>query len=200
MPIRAARFLSLLFAALALGTSLAHVLERPAKLQYPAALWITIQHTLYSQFGPPNPMAFVEPAAILAALCLTLLLLRRPRPVRGSDGRAAAIAALVCLLLAFPLVYFWLVEPVNVILREVRPAAPPADWMDLRQQWETGHAIRFFLHLLGFSLLVLSALEEPERRPMRRDPGQTWLARAGWRERRHDGATARRQGREEGGA
>ncbi|MGH2611034.1 MAG: DUF1772 domain-containing protein [Tepidiformaceae bacterium] len=181
MPIRAARFLSLLFGALALGTTLAHVLERPAKLQYPAALWITIQHTLYAQFGQPNLIAYVEPAAIACALALAILLLRRPRPIRGSDGRAAAIAALTCLVLAFPLVYYWLVEPVNVILRSVRPSSPPSNWSALREQWETGQAIRFFLHLLGFSLLVLSALEEPERRVTVRDPGQTWLTRAGWR-------------------
>jgi Domain of unknown function (DUF1772) len=181
MPIRVARFLSLLFSALALGTTLAHVLERPAKLQYPAALWITIQHTLYAQFGPPNLIAYVEPAAIASILALTILLLRRPRPTRGSDGRTAAIAALICLVLAYPLVYYWLVEPVNVALRGVTPSSPPPDWAALRAQWETGHGIRFFLHLLGFSLLVLSVLEEPERKGAPGDPSQTWLARAGWR-------------------
>jgi hypothetical protein len=189
MPIRVARFFSLLMTALALSTTLAHVLERPAKLQYPPALWITIQHTLYTQLGPPNPIGFVEIGAIASVLALILLLLRRPHPIRGSDGRASAIAALLCLLLAFPLVYFWLVEPVNVVVREVSPTAPPENWMALRAQWETGHAIRFFLHLLGFSLLVLSALEEPERQIGTRDPSQTWLTRAGWRKsgRRLDG-------------
>ena len=181
MSIRVARFLSLLLSALALGTTLGHVLERPAKLQYPAALWITIQHTLYAQFGPPNLIAYVEPAAIASTLALVILLLRRPEPTRRTDGRAAAIAALVCLLVAFPLVHYWLVEPVNVALRGVTPSSPPQDWTALRAQWETGHGIRFFLHLLGFSLLVLSVLEEPEPKAAPEDPSQTWLARAGWR-------------------
>ncbi len=61
MLLRTCRFVSLVLTALLLGTSFAHVLERPAKLQYPASLYVTLQQTLYVHWGPPSIGGFLEP-------------------------------------------------------------------------------------------------------------------------------------------
>ena len=73
LPWRAA---TILLVALLQGLAFAHLLERPAKLQYDAALYLMAQKTLYAQWGPPNVGGFLEPAAIVATLGLAFLLRR----------------------------------------------------------------------------------------------------------------------------
>ncbi|WP_157205025.1 hypothetical protein [Methylomonas methanica] len=65
MLIKIWRFLTILLVALLLGLAFAHVLERPAKMLYDAALYLTIQKTLYFAWGPPHIGGILEPAAIL---------------------------------------------------------------------------------------------------------------------------------------
>jgi hypothetical protein len=159
MLLRIWRFIALILTALLVGTSFAHTLELPAKMQYPAPLYITLQKTLYAAWGPPSVSGFLEPAAILSTAVLAYLV-RKRRPAFH-----LTLAATVCLLLAFPVVFFLFVEPANAVFRQATPESPPADWMRLRAQWEYGHAARFVLHLLGLSALALSVLREtgPER-------------------------------------
>jgi hypothetical protein len=47
MLIRNWRFVTILLVSLLLGLAFAHVLEWPAKMRYDAALYITLQKTLY---------------------------------------------------------------------------------------------------------------------------------------------------------
>jgi len=47
------------------GLAFAHLLERPAKMQYGATLYITLQKTLYLQWGFPNVGGILESAAII---------------------------------------------------------------------------------------------------------------------------------------
>jgi hypothetical protein len=110
------RFLQVLAAvlvALVLATTFTHVLELPAKLAYSASLYVELQKSLYQQWGPPNPAGFLEPAAIIVVVILAMTT-RRNRPA----FRLAVGAALV-LLVAFPLLYFWRVEPANEYFRTV---------------------------------------------------------------------------------
>src|SRR4030095_15602806 len=84
---------TLLLTALLLGTTFAHTLEIPAKLQYDGPLWTRLQRTLYSGFlwiGGP-----VELAAIVAASVLAFML----RHEHWSFLLAAAAA--LCLAVAF---------------------------------------------------------------------------------------------------
>jgi hypothetical protein len=145
-------FITLLLVALLMGTSFAHVLELPAKMQYDGALYVTLQKTLYVEWGPPNFGGFLEPGAILGTAMLAYLV-RKQRPAVW-----LTLAATICLLLAFPVVFFWLVNPSNVAFRDSTPAALPTDWVELRERWEYGHALRFGLHLVAFSALVCSLI------------------------------------------
>ena len=137
--------------ALTMGTSFAHVLEWPAKLRYSGELYLRLQTSLYAHWGPPSITGFIEPAAVLSVLFLTVLCRHHPITLRLTLGAA------ICLLLAFPVVFFWRVAPANTTFFHAAHASMlPRDWNSWRTQWETGHAIRFVLHLIAFVLLALS--------------------------------------------
>jgi hypothetical protein len=149
MPLKMARFTALVLVALLTGLAFAHVLEQGAKMQYDAALYVALQRTLYVQWGPPHIGGMLEPAAIAATGLLAFLLRRDKR------GLWFSLGALGALLLAFPVVFFWLVAPANAGFLASMPPGIPADWTELRSNWETGHAIRFALQLAALSLLAL---------------------------------------------
>jgi hypothetical protein len=160
MFVKALRFTAILLVALVGGLAFAHVLERPAKMKYDGALYLTLQKTLYVEWGPPNVGGILEPAAILATVVLVFAV-RRRRPAFW-----LTLGAGVALLLAFPVVFFWLVAPSNETFLAAPAATVPSNWMALRSSWETGHAIRFVLQLIALGLLVLSALiEQPKPTP-----------------------------------
>ena len=64
MTLKLFSFAAVLLVALVTGLAFAHVLESPAKMQYGAHLYITLQQSLYVQWGPPQLGGFLEPAAI----------------------------------------------------------------------------------------------------------------------------------------
>jgi hypothetical protein len=152
MLVKSWRFVTLLLVALLTGLAFAHVLERPAKMLYDAALYVTLQKTLYVAWGPPNVGGILEPAAILATIVLAIGVRKRKRAFLLSLGAGAA------LLLAFPVVFFVFVAPANAAFLAATSTSIPPNWMELRSSWETGHAIRFVLQLAALSLLVLSVL------------------------------------------
>ena len=150
MPLKLFRLATTLLVALLSGLAFAHVLELPAKMQYDATLYITLQKSLYVQWGPPHIGGVLEPSAITATGLLAFFLRRSKR------GLWLSLGALFALLLAFPVVFFWLVAPANAgFLAATLPSIPP-DWTDLRSNWEMGHAIRFALQFAALVLLALS--------------------------------------------
>ncbi len=118
-------------------------------MRYPGDLYVTLQRTLYAQWGPPNISGFLEPAAIFATVVLAFRVRRR----RGFWLTASAAGALFP---AFPLVFFWLVAPANAAFRGAAGAPPPANWVEMRRQWELGHALRFGLQFLALGSLLAS--------------------------------------------
>jgi hypothetical protein len=152
------RFITIVLTALLMGATFCHVLEWPAKMLYPAELYLTLHRTLYVAFGPPNIGLFIEAGAILAAVILVFLT-RRRRPAFWLTLAGAAF------LVAGLAVYFAFVEPANVEMKAMSLDSPPADWTRRRDQWEYGHMAHFILHLLGFSALSLSIIFETSIAP-----------------------------------
>ena len=139
---------TLTLVALVLGLSFAHVLQWPAKLQYDGALYTRVHTSLYRFWGPPSVTGYVEPAAILAVLVLAVLM-------RDSRSELQLVAAAGVLLMAFPVVFFWRVARANAAFwAAAQSATVPADWSAWRDRWETGHALRFVLHLTAFALVA----------------------------------------------
>ena len=62
------RFVTIILVALVTGLAFAHLLERPAKMQYSAERYVSLQRTLYVHWGPPSIGGFLEPAAIVATI------------------------------------------------------------------------------------------------------------------------------------
>jgi hypothetical protein len=150
MPLNLFRVVTTLLVALLSGLAFAHVLELPAKMQYDAALYITLQKSLYIQWGPPHIGGVVEPSAIVATGLLTFFLRKSKRTLWLTLG------ALFALLLAFPVVFFWLVAPANAGFMATTLPSIPLDWTALRSNWEMGHAVRFALQFVALALLILS--------------------------------------------
>jgi ABC-type xylose transport system permease subunit len=154
MVLRILRFITLILIALWMGLEFSHTLELPPKMQYDGQLYVTVQNTLYQYFGAPGPGAIVTVGAFVSAIAL-LLRVRKRRP-----AFCWTLIGTLCLGLAFPVVYFWQIEPVNVVFRQATPQSLPTNWMQLRQQWEYGHLTNFVLTLFSFSTLLISVLVE----------------------------------------
>jgi hypothetical protein len=92
--------------------------------------------------------------AILSTIVLTFLV-RKHRPA----FRLTLIATL-CLLVGFFVIWIGFIAPMNAQIEQWTVGSLPADWTQVRNQWEYSHATRFLLHLIGFSALLLSILRE----------------------------------------
>jgi hypothetical protein len=146
------RFVNLLLVVLIFGLAWCHVMEIAGKLRLDAAEWLTVQHNLYVAFGVPLGAA-LELAAILTSWWLYLLV-RRRRP-----AAVLTLAAALCTTLGL-VAWFWLVAPMNAIIAGWTPQAMTADWLAVRDRWETGHAIHAALFGLGFGALTAALLAE----------------------------------------
>jgi hypothetical protein len=163
------RFITLLFAACLMGTTLCHTMELPAKMLYDAQLWATVNQSLYWVFAFPVG-AIIELGAIISTILLTFLV-RKHR----SAFRLTLFAA-VCFAIAFFGVWIGLIAPMNAQVEQWTVGSLPDDWMQVRNQWEYSHVARFILHLVGFCALVISVLVEiPTRHSRSRIPASKRL-------------------------
>jgi uncharacterized membrane protein len=96
-----------------------------------------------------------DQAAVDGPVLVLAALLRHERPAFTLVGAASGV-----LLLAFPVTFCLRVEPANAAFRAAGIAGTvPKDWAAWRTQWETGHALRFVLHLHAFVLLASAAIQ-----------------------------------------
>jgi len=137
----------LVLAALVLGTTFAHVLELPPRIQLDPALWVELTRpdALYRWFGViggPLEGALVVVATVVAVRT------RRRAFLASALAFAAALAT-----------WIMVVAPANAAIGAW--TALPADvrWWQLR--WEIGHAASFALVLAGYVVLVIGALAPP---------------------------------------
>src|SRR5262245_4988251 len=144
MVLKTWRFITIVLAALALTMESAHVLELPQKMQYDAPMYAAVNTTLYRYFAIVG--GAYQVGSIVVAAVLTFLV-RKRQPSFGWTLTGA-----VCLLLAFG-IWLTVVAPVNSQVAEAlrsAPASVPTVWMQLRNQWEYGHAAGFVMQLVGF--------------------------------------------------
>jgi hypothetical protein len=146
------RFLTIMCVALSLGAALAHLYELPAKINFDGELWLELLHRLYPAFGTAG--AVFEVGAVVAAIVLTLLVRHR-----APGSFAWSLAGALCLLVSHAAFWIW-VAPVNAELGPLTVATLPADWMELRDQWEYTHAARAILQLTGLAAIVMSLIVE----------------------------------------
>ena len=145
MALNAARFFSLLFVALALGPSAAHLLELPNKIGMSRDHYLIVQQ-IYRGWAL---LGIVVAGALLSTLMLTILSRHRRRQF------ALALAAFVCVV-ATQIVFWTFTYPTNQETRNWT-VLPPV-WEPLRAQWEYSHAVGALLNLAALVLLILCLL------------------------------------------
>ena len=145
MRLNAARFFSLLFAALALAPALAHLLELPNKIGLSRDEYLTVQQ-IYRGWALLGSVVF---GALLSTLVLTIM-------VRGRR-KAFGLALTGFLCVAGTQVVFWTFTfPANQATGNWTTL--PENWMALRAQWEYSHATSAVLNLIALVALILSVL------------------------------------------
>jgi hypothetical protein len=145
MGINVMRFTSLLFTVLALSAAMAHLFELPNKIKLPAEQYLIVQQIYrgWSLLGIIVILAFVS----------TLVLLIMVR----HDGKAFSLTLTALLWILSTQMIFWIFTyPVNQQTNNW--TVLPANWEDLRRQWEYSHASSAVLNLIALGALVLSLL------------------------------------------
>lgn len=90
--------------------------------------------------------------AVLSTIALTVLVRKRQPAFWWT------LAGTLCLAIAFPLIFFLQIEPVNVVIEQATARTVPPNWEQLRNQWEYAHATNFVFSLAGFMTLIVSIL------------------------------------------
>jgi hypothetical protein len=163
MNIRFWRWITMMFVALSMAPALAHFLEMPAKLSYPADFWLKVAQTLYGPGFGTFGSAF-EAGAVLTTPILVFVVRRRGAAFAWTLGGA------LCVLVSHAIFWVW-IAPVNTEVARMTLETMPADWARLRQQWEYTHAVRAVLQILGLASLVMSVLVETPKRLVEEEPG-----------------------------
>jgi hypothetical protein len=152
MKVDIARFVSLLFVALALGPSLAHVLELPNKIDLSHDDYLTVQQ-LYRGWAWLG-------VVVIGALLSTLVLAYLVRARRSEF--LPALASYLCVVGA-QIVYWTLTHQVN---KETDNwTVMPDNWETLRMQWEYSHAAGAAFNLAAFIALVLAVMASRGKGP-----------------------------------
>jgi hypothetical protein len=145
MALRVAQFLAIVFTALALVPAGAHLFELPNKIGLGQEAYFIVQG-IYRGWALFGIVLFGALAANLA-LCVMLRHWRRP----------FWLALVAFLLVAASLVVFFTwTYPANQATSNWTVA--PADWQELRRQWEYAHAANAVLTFVALCAVTLSAL------------------------------------------
>src|SRR5690242_16099077 len=149
MMIRTVNFLALVFTALALVPYCAHLFSLPNKIGMTEAQYFIAQ-SIYQGWALLS--LILIPAMLLNVVLAYLLRGERPR---------FYLAAAACVLMAATLLVFYaFTYPANVATQNW--TVSPANWFELRRQWEYSHAVNAGLNFLAFCLLV-TATARPRR-------------------------------------
>lgn len=152
------RFITVMFISLSMGMALCHLLELPAKMEYDGSLWLKLLHTLYPVFGTVG--AAFEGGALLTTIVLSILVRHRKPSFQWT------ILGLMCIIATSICFWIW-VMPVNLEMQNMTADTLPADWMQLRNQWEYAHAIRAVLQIIALGALLISLLIEIPDYPLK---------------------------------
>lgn len=138
-------FLSLVFVALALVPSMAHLLELPNKMSLTRDEYLVVQQ-IYRGWALLGIVVF---GALISTLLLTITVRR--------DRNAFVFALISFLCIAGTQIVFWTYTfPTNQITNNWTML--PDNWADLRRQWEYSHATSALLNLLAMISLSASVL------------------------------------------
>ena len=143
--LRTGRFVSLLFATLALTSLFAHLLELPNKIGLSREEYLTVQQ-IYRGWWLTGVFVF---GALLSTATLAILV-RKQRKVF-----VLTLIALLCIV-GTQVVFWTFTFPANQITNNW--TVLPENWQELRKQWEYSHATSVVLNFIAVITLILSVL------------------------------------------
>lgn len=149
--------LTVMLAAVTMSLTLAHALELPGKLRLSKDQYLTVQAIYYPGFTLGG---IAEVAVILAALAMLFMTPRRSAQFWLVAGAAIAfvIVQAIFWLMTQPVNKYWLenTEISHTATQFVASgaAAKPADWTQMRDQWERSHVVRAIASATGLLLLT----------------------------------------------
>ena len=149
MALISARSISLLLTALAAGVVLGHLMSRAGKVTLPGPLFVTVQNTLYRNWG--TRVGAVEIGAFLSTFVVAFLTRRRGAIFALSLAGLLSLAGML-------LVWAVFINPINIQVRATTSESPPADWALLRDRWHRLHAIRSIFAVVELSALISAVL------------------------------------------
>jgi hypothetical protein len=149
MALKVMRFLSLFFTALVLSAALAHLLELPNKINLSREDYLTVQQ-IYRGWAL---LGIVIAGALLSTLLLAIMVRKRPKIF------VLTLIALLCIV-ASQVVFWTFTYPANQATNNW--TFLPANWEELRQQWEYSHAVGACLILITLVTLILSIVMRDE--------------------------------------
>src|SRR5688572_19334783 len=135
-----ATLISGLNAGFLLGTKL---FVSPVREGYDGEAWIRLQGDLNATIGPYAPV-FMTAAIVLNVPPLIFDFERADQPAYILTAVALALNLATVIVTAI------LNVPVNDVTMSADPLDPPANWRELRDQWELGHTIRSITSSLAF--------------------------------------------------
>jgi len=129
--------------ALTLAPLMAHLLELPNKMPLSRDAYLTVQ-SIYSGW---NMLGIIEVATVVFSTILFILTIKNERPLRF------IFFTIICFDLAL-ILFFSFTYPAN---RETdNLTILPDNWQQLRNVWESSHAARAALYIIGLTLLLCS--------------------------------------------
>jgi len=149
MRLRVAQFLALVLIALALVPSGAHLFALPNKIDLARDQYFVVQN-IYRGWALFGIVLF---GALIANLAHALLLRGRGTPF------VPALIAFYCIALSLVVFFIW-TYPANQATDNW--TVIPANWEQLRRQWEYSHAANALVTFIAFCAVSLSVLTRPE--------------------------------------
>ena len=150
MRLKFFKFLSLFLVALALAPAMAHLLELPNKMTLSRDEYFIVQQ-IYRGWAL---LGVVVIGALLSTLILAVMV-RHNRKIF-----AMILTALLCIAGSL-IVFFSFTYPANQLTHNWTTL--PANWLELRSQWEYSHATGAILYLFALIMLLLSVLSTDQQ-------------------------------------
>jgi hypothetical protein len=142
-------FANLLLAALVVGTMFGIWLGyNPAGLS--AAVYVSQQQQAIGALNVAMP--------VLGGITILLTLVAAALTPSDRTRLILLLSAAACFIAA-GLITRFLNQPINAIVMTWSADAPPANWMQLRDDWWRGHVLRMVAGIGGLSLLIAATLK-----------------------------------------
>ena len=142
---KAVSFLALVFTALALVPYCAHLFSLPNKIGMTQEHYFIAQ-SVYRNWALVGLILF---PAMLINLVFAYML-RHERP-----GFLLAVFGCICMAITLPVFFIW-TYPANVATQNW--TVQPANWAELRRQWEYSHAVNAGLMFASFCFVALASV------------------------------------------